>query len=418
VRWATANEPTKVQLFRFVDVIPMLHEPEAVADHFAAYFDRSQGLFPLPLRFLARLARTNARSLVGRIVAANARRTARRFVAGATLDEIQAAVRRFRKRRLAFTLDVLGEATIAESEADAYQREYLSLLERLGPECARWPEIPEIDRCGPRVVPRLNLSVKASALYSRFDPIAPEDSFRGVAGRLREIFRAARRCGAFVNLDMEQYAYKDLTLAIFRRLLCEPEFRDWPDAGLAVQAYLKDAERDLRELLDWARARGTPVSVRIVKGAYWDYETVVARLRRWPTPVFTEKWRSDVSFDRCAAFLLEHRAHLRPAIASHNLFSIAHALAAAESFGAAPGEYELQMLYGMGEPFFGPLVERGERVRVYAPYGKLLPGMAYLVRRLLENSSNTSFLNQTLRVGRERDALQEYLARAASTAEA
>src|SRR5207253_1574533 len=124
------------------------------------------------------------------------------------------------------------------------------------------------------------------------DPIDPEGTSRAVRARLRPILQLARAHHAFVNIDMEQYAYKDLTLRIFREVLDEDEFRAWPDVGLAVQAYLRDCETDLQELARWAQRRGTPVWVRLVKGAYWDYETIVAAQQAWPVPVFTHKWET------------------------------------------------------------------------------------------------------------------------------
>jgi RHH-type proline utilization regulon transcriptional repressor/proline dehydrogenase/delta 1-pyrroline-5-carboxylate dehydrogenase len=191
---------------------------------------------------------------------------------------------------------------------------------------------------------------------------------------------------------MEQYAYKDLTLRIFRSILDEEEFRDWADVGIALQAYLKECHGDLEELARWAERRGTPVWVRLVKGAYWDYETVVAAQQGWPVPVFSHKWETDANFERLTRFLLEHYEILRPALGSHNVRSLAYTLATAQFLNLPPGSYELQMLYGMAEPIKDALVSLGQRVRVYTPYGQLLPGMAYLVRRLLENTANESFL--------------------------
>jgi RHH-type proline utilization regulon transcriptional repressor/proline dehydrogenase/delta 1-pyrroline-5-carboxylate dehydrogenase len=145
-------------------------------------------------------------------------------------------------------------------------------------------------------------------------------------------------------------------------------------------------------LREWVEHRGTPITVRLVKGAYWDYEVLSARRLGWPEPVYLQKWESDASFERCARFLLAHHDRLCPAFGSHNVRSLAHAIAAAESLGLAPAAYELQTLFGMGDAIQRALVGRGHRVRVYTPYGALLPGMAYLVRRLLENTANESFL--------------------------
>jgi RHH-type transcriptional regulator, proline utilization regulon repressor / proline dehydrogenase / delta 1-pyrroline-5-carboxylate dehydrogenase len=213
-----------------------------------------------------------------------------------------------------------------------------------------------------------------------------------VGGRLRELFRAAQRLGAFINVDMESYEKKALTLEIFKAVLSEPEFRDWPDVGIVLQCYLRDTERDLLELRDWAVGRGTPVWVRLVKGAYWDYETIHARANGWPVPVFQQKWQSDANFERCTRFVLRNTAHLRPALGSHNIRSLAHGIAAAQVLQLPPGALELQMLYGMADAEKQSLVGRGQRLRIYMPYGELIPGMAYLVRRLLENTSNDSFL--------------------------
>jgi RHH-type proline utilization regulon transcriptional repressor/proline dehydrogenase/delta 1-pyrroline-5-carboxylate dehydrogenase len=270
--------------------------------------------------------------------------------------------------------------------------EYLRLVKGLSTEVNSWPENPLIDRDESGPLPRVNVSVKLSALYSQFDPIDPAGSTRAVRERLLPILRSAREHRAFVNVDMEQYEYKDLTLHVFEQVLMEDEFRDWPDVGIAIQAYLRDTAADLTRLRDWARRRGTGVWVRLVKGAYWDYETIRAAQLDWPVPVWSHKWESDAAYERLTAFLLEQRQWLRPALGSHNIRSLAHALALARLMKLPPGAVEVQMLYGMADPIKDALVESGQRVRVYTPYGELLPGMAYLVRRLLENTANESFL--------------------------
>lgn len=406
--WSMADEAVKVQMFRFIDVLPMLEDPEAVAEHLQAYFANSSGNFPPLVRMGASFAEpgTMSGNLIARAIRQNATRLARRFIAGTNPAEVIETVRRLRAEGKTFTMDLLGEATISEREAQDYLETYLELIEKLGREAKRWPEVPVLDRDHRGPIPRVNLSIKISALTSRFDPIDPTGTMRAVSGRLREIFRQARRHGALINVDMEQYATKDLTRAIFHGLIAEPEFRDWPDVGVALQAYLLDTEADLAELLDVARRRGTPVWVRLVKGAYWDYETVQAAQARWPVPVYTQKWQSDASFERSAELLMGHFEWLRPAIASHNLRGMARALALAERLEVPRGAYELQMLYGMGDQLAAAFLSRGERLRIYTPFGKLLPGMAYLVRRLLENTSNTSFLRATFT---EHTAVEELL---------
>lgn len=398
----------KVQLFRFVDTLPYLKHHEDVSRHLREYLSEAREELPRWARWGTKFI--PQRGLTGRLLAwqarSNAERMARKFIAGSNVAEAVEAVRRMRNRRLAFTIDLLGEATITETEADHVQKQYLDLLAGLTREVNEWPEEPTIDRDDRGPIPRVNVSVKLSALFSQFDPIDPEGTARAVCRRLRPILALARKTGAFVNFDMEQYSFKDVTLKIFRDILSEPEFRDWPHVGIAIQAYLTDTERDLHQLLDWARnQRRTPVWVRLVKGAYWDYETVIAAQQGWPVPVFTRKWQSDANFEKLSEFLLASVDWLVPAFGSHNVRSIAHAMAVAEKLKVPNRRFEFQMLYGMADPIKEAIQSLDFRVRIYTPYGQLLPGMAYLVRRLLENSSNDSFLRQGFAEGLSEELL-------------
>ncbi|MCI0701263.1 MAG: L-glutamate gamma-semialdehyde dehydrogenase, partial [Planctomycetia bacterium] len=398
----------KVQLFRFVDTLPYLKQPEEVSRHLREYLAEAKDELPWWARWGTRLIPN--RGILGKALAFAAERgavqMARKFIAGSNVSEALDAIREMRNRRLAFTIDLLGEATITEAEADHVQKQYLDLLHGLTREVNNWPEEPTIDRDDRGPIPRVNVSVKLSALYSQFDPIDPEGTSQAVCRRLRPILSLAKQTGAFVNFDMEQYSFKDITLRIFRDILLEREFRDWPHVGIAIQAYLKDTEADLHALLDWAKnTRRTPVWVRLVKGAYWDYETVIAAQHHWPVPVFTRKWQSDANFERLTEFLLANVEWLIPAFGSHNIRSISHAMAVAEKLNVPHRRYEFQMLYGMADPIKEAIQSLGHRVRIYTPYGQLLPGMAYLVRRLLENSSNDSFLRQGFAEGLSEEVL-------------
>src|SRR5262249_17038434 len=150
------------------------------------------------------------------------------------------AIARMRRRSLAFTVDLLGEATITEAEADRCQKEYLDLIAGLSAHVNSWTPIEQIDRDDTGPLARVNVSVKLSSLYSQFDPMDVAGTERAVRYRLLPILRAARDQGAFVNFDMEQYAFKDITLRIFRDVLMEEEFRDWSDIGIALQTYLRE----------------------------------------------------------------------------------------------------------------------------------------------------------------------------------
>ncbi|MEZ6059916.1 MAG: L-glutamate gamma-semialdehyde dehydrogenase [Planctomycetaceae bacterium] len=397
MNWAMEDEAVKVQMFRFVDVLPMLKDHVAIARHLEEYFEDVQERLPWAARIGLELSSGN--SILSRALAYNARtnasRMARRFIAGEDVGEVLQSVQRIRKSGFAFTLDLLGEAVISECEADRYQRSYIDLIEGMSDRVAGWSEVSLLDRDADGVIPRLNVSLKLSALDSQFSPTDPEGTRERVAERLRPILRTAREHHAYVHVDMESYEYRNLTFDIFQHVLMEDEFRDFADVGIVVQAYLRDAGDDLKNLLAWTKQRGTAITVRLVKGAYWDYETIVSEYRNWPCPVYRRKWQSDDSFETHARFLMKNHEWLRPALGSHNLRSLASGLAWAEEYSVPRRQVEIQMLYGMGENEARLFSERGYRVRIYTPFGKLIPGMAYLVRRLLENTSNDSFLRQS-----------------------
>jgi RHH-type proline utilization regulon transcriptional repressor/proline dehydrogenase/delta 1-pyrroline-5-carboxylate dehydrogenase len=392
--WAMQDESVKVQMFRFIDVLPMLSEGTAVTQHLHEYFHDVRQHLPSAVRL--GLAVATPHSIAGRALAMAARRNAmghaRRFIAGTKQNEVLAAAMRERKLRRAFTLDVLGEAVTSEAEAEHYLSQYLDLVEGTAPIVNAWPEVPQIDRAAGRELPRVNVSVKLSALDSQFDPIDPEGSAQRAGARLRTLLRVARDNRAFVNVDMESYRVKDLTLAIFRQILGEEEFRHTADVGIVIQCYLKDSADDLRQLHEWAQRRGTPVWVRLVKGAYWDFETVFAEATGWPVPVYENKWQTDANYEALTRYALQRSDYLHTALGSHNLRSLAHGIAVAGELAVGGDAFELQMLYGMADAQQQALVDLGHRLRIYMPYGELIPGMAYLVRRLLENTSNESFL--------------------------
>ena len=394
MQWAMADESVKVQMFRFIDVLPMLRTNEAIAQHLHEYFEEVRQRLPAAARLGLDVA---TRTRLGGIAAAiaarrNAMSHARRFIAGRDTREVLAAALRERRQKRAFTLDILGEAVTSEVEADGYLKAYLDLLDGIAPTVNSWPEVSQIDRDDSGRLPRVNVSVKLSALDSQFDPIDQQGTIERASARLRRLLRSAARHSAHVHIDMESYRTKDTTLAVFKSVMMEDEFRGSSNVGIVIQCYLRDSGDDLIALRDWACQRGTPVWVRLVKGAYWDYETVHALSIGWPVPVYQEKWQTDANFERQTRFVIRNGDWLRPAIGSHNLRSMAHGIAVAEHLGLAKTALELQMLYGMADAEKDALVERGHRMRIYMPYGELIPGMAYLVRRLLENTSNDSFL--------------------------
>src|SRR5438876_8443340 len=382
------DERFKTQLFRFVAVLPSLRRSSEIIQHLEQYFSNTNDGFHPLVGAGVRLARFFP-WISAPVLRWNVSETARQFIAGRNPDDVIATLRKRRAQKIGFTVDVLGEAVVSEAEANEYAARYADLLEKLARETNNWADPLGINA---ELFPVVNLSVKISALYSQINPADPADAIAHLRTKLRPLLRRARELGAFINVDMESYALKNTTLELFKTIFSEEEFKDWPHAGIVIQAYLRDSDRDLRDLIDWGRARGTRFAVRLVKGAYWDYETTKSRQNESNSPVFLQKPESDANFEALTRVLFENESIVTAAFGSHNVRSIAHAQAVADELEIDPSRFEFQLLYGMAGPIKRALVEMGYRVREYCPIGELLPGMAYLVRRLLENTSNEGFL--------------------------
>ena len=382
------DEHFKVQMFRFVDVLASLHHGKDIVRHLDEYFAGTRNGFAPFVRTGVHVAKIMP-WISGQLLRWNVSGMARQFIAGKGPADVMRTLRKRRAQNIGFTVDLLGEAVVSEREATEYAARCLELLEHLADQTRGWT-----DPLGKNseLFPVVNLSVKISALYSQMNPADPADAIAHLAPKLRPILRRARELGAFVNFDMESYAHKNTTLELFKTLFTETEFSGWPHAGIVIQAYLRDAEKDLLDLIDWGRKRGTRFTVRLVKGAYWDYEKIKSTQNGWSIPVYLQKPESDVNFERITRVLLENEDIVTSAFGSHNVRSIAHAQVLADQLKVDRSRFEFQLLHGMAGPVKRALVEMGYRVREYCPVGKLLPGMSYLVRRLLENTSNEGFL--------------------------
>jgi RHH-type transcriptional regulator, proline utilization regulon repressor / proline dehydrogenase / delta 1-pyrroline-5-carboxylate dehydrogenase len=367
---ALRDEVLRTRLFRFVDVLPQLPDEAAIAAHFRAYLDGFElgGLWGRALKL------GNA-PLGAYAVRRSVRRLAGLFLAEESPHELAVSLARLARLPARVSLDAVGEAVLGEAEADAYRDRVLGLIHALA-------ETSDAD-----------VSVKLSALTPRFDPIDPTGSSERVWRRLAPIAEAARTHGVALTVDMEQAALKPLIQSIFLQLA-----RDYPQAdfrvGIALQAYLKDAASDLASFIAHARKLDRPLAVRLVKGAYWDSEQAWAAQRDWPLPVFLDKAATDRQFETLTRQLMNATDVIYPMIASHNLRSQAHALALARQLGLAANAWEAQTLYGMAEPLRDALIAEGVTLRVYLPTGDLVTGIAYLIRRLLENTAGTSILRQ------------------------
>jgi RHH-type transcriptional regulator, proline utilization regulon repressor / proline dehydrogenase / delta 1-pyrroline-5-carboxylate dehydrogenase len=407
---AMKNECFKVQFFRFMDVLPYMNSSDSLLRHLREYFGSDEQELPQVLKWGAKNAgfgKGIAGKILSKTIRSNIEMMAMQFMIGENADQAMKTLNRLRKDGFAFTIDILGEATVSEEEGLLYQQSYLALMDDLSRESSGWRGLASDSQKDWGHAPRLNLSIKPSALYSQARPMDFEGSVRGIVDRIAPVLRKAIEIEAYLCIDMEQYRYKDITLELFRRLRSDKEFRHYPHLGIVLQSYLKDTDKDLNALLSWARGEGLPLSIRLVKGAYWDYETVVAKQKGWAIPVWTRKAETDAAFERQSRLILENHDCCHFACASHNVRSIAMVLETARELGVPEERYEFQVLYGMAEPIRKGLLNVARRVRLYSPYGELLPGMAYLVRRLLENTSNESFLRQSFVEGEAMDRLLE-----------
>jgi len=391
--WSMKDEGFKVQLFRFVDTFPMLRTPEQVHEHLVDYLTQPE-VTPPPFLSMGLKAGGMMKGALTKTVAGQITSMAEKFIAGTDAKSALPKLKKLWSRKMAFSVDLLGEACVSDAEAAMYQRKYLDLINNLPDEVGSWTanDLLEKDHLGP--IPRTNVSIKISSLYARTDPIDFEGTVNGLMETLRPILEAARQRGVFINFDMEQYELKDITIELFMRCCEKIDFH----AGLAMQAYLRSGDEDAQRIIDWSKKTGRQVTVRLVKGAYWDYETIHAEQMGWPVPVWSRKSDTDACFERMThAFLgamprSKDEGGVKLALGSHNVRSIAVALALLEKHDLPDEALELQMLPGMAGPLKAVAVDRKLRLREYVPVGEMIPGMAYLVRRLLENTSNESWL--------------------------
>ena len=396
---ASSDRELRAALFRFIDVVPACRSLDDLARHLTGFLQELPDP-PPPIAAAMRIAHTKAgRAALGAAAAGGVRHMAHRFIVGQTPAAALPVLRDLWDRGVASTVDLLGEATVTEPEADKYAARCTAALEELASASRPWPIRPVLEHDGSGPLPRANVSVKVSALTPRLRPDAPAIGRRDAAARLRPLLLRAKEIGAHVHIDMESLDSREAVLDLVLELLAEEDLRSGPSAGIVLQAYLRDSPDQLDTVLDWARLslRTPPLQVRLVKGAYWDHELVQARQHGWPAPVFEVKADCDRNFETLTERLLRARPTVRVAIASHNLRSVSHAIAVNRLAGGEDRDLELQVLRGLGDELQDALASRGFRVRTYCPVGDLVAGMAYLVRRLLENTSNESFLHEQAR---------------------
>ncbi len=397
MEWVMKDPLFKINLFRFVDVLPSLKTKEQISSHIEEYLLKQD----LPLVISTALKAASSSSITASLAQSSIKNNiadmAKRFIIGDSISAAKKTLTKLHEQGFLFTIDLLGEAVLSEEEANSY---YLKLSEI----------ITEVSS-----LPNPNVSIKITSLSSKLKSLDPDYSVELLKARLWPLLRQAKNHNVFINFDMESYQSLEIINKLFTNLMFDQEFIDWPNLGIVVQAYLKRSQKDLENLVNLAKKRATPITVRLVKGAYWDYEVIKSRQTGIACPVFEEKAASDVNFESLTRILINNYQITRPAFGSHNIRSLSNAICYAQSKNLTPKDYEIQMLYGMADVEKKVFLKQGYNVRIYSPMGELLEGMSYLVRRLLENTSQMGFVkmahhdqqNETILLAKPQLTIQE-----------
>lgn len=320
---------------------------------------------------------------------------AKQFVLGRSLQEAIDNSQSSHKKGYSYSFDMLGEAALTDQDAALYQQAYLNAIRTLGSSMGQWnPQKP-----------RPSISIKLSALHPRYEQNQEETVLVELTESLVNLVQEARTLGVALTIDAEEMDRLELSLKLFTAVFQHPVCQGWGLFGLAVQAYSKRALPVLGYLNALGKTQGDIIPVRLVKGAYWDSEIKHAQvLGLEHYPVFTRKENTDLSYLVCAQFLMGTQInHLQPQFATHNAHTVCSILEMAKQ---QPRAFEFQRLHGMGEALYDTLLTGVEcNVRIYAPVGKHKELLPYLVRRLLENGANTSFVHRLVDANTEVEQL-------------
>ena len=350
---------------------------------------QNRGLPPFYV-FLFRLTYMGARVFpagpLAFIVRQSVRFMAKRFIAGENIESATNALKDLADTKRDVTLDQLGELVVSEKEADHYCNEVIKLIRGFSLHVSKG----ERNASG---INRAHVSIKVSALCSDFKPHAFDYTYKLVSPRLKKILREAKTHDVFINIDAEHYDYRDIVFRVYEKVLLETEeIKDFKGTGIVLQAYLRDGARHLEEIINLAKKRNIVMPIRIVKGAYWDAETVEADAHSFDAPEFLNKEETDIHFRQLTVKILENWPHLQLCLASHNFSDHAFAEAVRELKYQDHPAIEHQCLHMTYEALSTAMASMGWVVRNYVPIGSLIVGTAYLVRRIMENSSQVGVL--------------------------
>ena len=305
------------------------------------------------------------------------------FVLGETVAQALKASQPYQKKSYRFSYDILGEGARSDAQAKFYVQSYREGIALIG------KSVPK----GTKLLEAPGISVKLSALHARYSLPKRDRVMNELLPRMKEILLCAKEAGIAVSIDAEEATRLDIEMQLFEQLLADPVFAGWNGIGFVVQTYQKRAFYLIDWLAQQAQAHKHVIPVRLVKGAYWDSEIKWAQLQGLPSyPVFTRKEHTDVSYLACADKILSYREAFFPQFATHNIRTVSSIVSLSEKYGWAKDGFEFQRLHGMGEAMHDKIV-KDIPSRIYAPVGAHKDLLAYLIRRLLENGANSSFVH-------------------------
>ncbi len=393
--WSMKNPKLKVQLFRFIDVLPTLKNSTEVVTQAREYFSSISEALPKTIR-AGLFASSNkiGASVAAPLIRNQVEAVANQFIAGENVESASKKLLKLHEDGYASICCFLGDAVVSKEESLEYVGKYKKLISNLTTTLNADPTSWKNNHPNFAARSRVHVSVKLSTLYSQIRPLNHDRTVKILSERFSEIASVAKQNDAFLFIDMEEAGFISPTLETLQTVLSQDEFKHWDGLGIVLQAYAKRTEADMRSLIEFVKKRETPISIRLVKGAYWDSETLVAEQHGWKNPLFENKSSSDFIFESLSKLLLDNCDLVYPAFGSHNIRSLSAAVAYANLADIPKSKYELQFLYGMAQPIKEAFKQKGFLVRDYVPIGELIPGMGYLVRRLLENTSNEGFLRQ------------------------
>ena len=348
ISWVIEDAAFRTAMLRFIDVFPTLSEPASVARHLVEYFGEGKVRAPGPLRFALKAAASGGHAGVALLAATirySIEKLGRQFIVSRDKRGVLKGLTAVRREGCAFSVDPLGETVISEDEAAAYASRCMALIDSLVAGRGHWRSLGkpasglDLDW---GYAPLIAVSLKPSALYSQARPQDFDGSVEAMAARLRPVYERVIKAGGSLCIDMESHELKSMFIELYKRL--RVAYPAYPYLSIAIQSYLTETDDEIERLLAWSREESLPVSIRLVKGAYWDYEVMKAAQNGWTPPVRVDKADTDAAFERHAALILANHDTAFLGCGSHNIRSIAAVIAIAESAGVPADRYEFQLL--------------------------------------------------------------------------